>query len=92
MTRPKTNENDFADDADENNDDGFEEYRTIADALDGNLDESMFLAMSSLIPTKRQPIKNASTLLLVMHSSVQLKRNSVPRRYPRELPRASATR
>ncbi len=43
--------NDFADDADENDDDGSDEYRTIADALDGNLDESMFLELQDDVVT-----------------------------------------
>ncbi len=41
--KTENDKNDFADDADDNHDDGSDEYRTIADALDGNLDESMFL-------------------------------------------------
>ncbi len=41
--KTEANENDSADNSDDNDDDALSEYRTIIDALDGNLDESMFL-------------------------------------------------
>ncbi len=41
--KTEANENDSAENSDENVDDALSEYRTIVDALDGNLDERMFL-------------------------------------------------
>ncbi len=49
--KTETDKTDSADNADENDDDGANEHRTIADAVGGNLEESMFLESQDDIVT-----------------------------------------